>query len=137
MNRSHENAASLLERARGDRQAFHVLIADPTMPAWLVAFHAQQAVEKALKAALASASVEYPRTHNLAMLIGLLRHNSLPLPPDADEIPALTPFGTASRYDDALSSDDSVTLDQAWATQCVDRTISWAQSRCSGDKSSK
>jgi hypothetical protein len=35
MNPSHEAAMSLLEKARGDRQAYHALIADPTMISWL------------------------------------------------------------------------------------------------------
>jgi hypothetical protein len=98
MNLSHETATSLLEKARGDRQAFHALIADPIMPSWLLGFHAQQAVEKALKSVLAMSSVEYPRTHNLAMLIGLLRQCDLPLPPDTEELLQLTPFGVAFRY---------------------------------------
>ena len=36
-------------------------------------FHAQQAVEKALKAWLALLGVEYPRTHDLSLLLGILR----------------------------------------------------------------
>ena len=95
MNPSHEAAMSLLEKARGDQRAYHVLIADEKMPAWLVGFHAQQAVEKALKSVLAAASIECPRTHNLSMLVGLVRKHDLTLPPDAEELWRLTPFGAA------------------------------------------
>jgi len=35
-------------------------------------FHLQQAVEKSLKAWLAFKSVDYPRTHDLSLLLGLL-----------------------------------------------------------------
>lgn len=36
-------------------------------------FHAQQAVEKALKAWLALLGVEYPRTHDLSFLLNMLK----------------------------------------------------------------
>jgi len=134
MNPSHETAMSLLEKARGDRQAYNALITDPMMPSWLLGFHAQQAVEKALKSVLALASVEYPRTHNLAMLIGLLRQNSLPLPPDTEELSQLTPFGAAFRYDDTSPPDDSLAFDRSWAAQCIDRTIRWAEACVSGSE---
>lgn len=35
-------------------------------------FHAQQAVEKSLKAVLISRGIDFPRTHNLRMLIDVL-----------------------------------------------------------------
>jgi HEPN domain-containing protein len=128
MNQSHEIAVSLLEKARGDRKACYALAADPEIPAWLAGFHAQQAVEKALKSVLAYKLVEYPRTHNLSMLIGLLRINNLPLPPNAEEIPQLTPFGIAFRYEDTSPKDEKIPIDRIWATECVDRTILWAES---------
>ena len=52
MNPSHETALSLLEKARGDQLAYHALVDDSTIPTWLAGFHAEQAVEKALKSVL-------------------------------------------------------------------------------------
>jgi HEPN domain-containing protein len=127
MNTSREAALSLLDKARGDQRAYHALIADQKMPMWLVGFHAQQAVEKAMKSVLASASVEYPRTHNLSMLAALLKKNSLTLPPNVDELSVLTPFGVASRYDISLKSDDSLALDRERIALCIDRIIIWAE----------
>ncbi|MGQ0665336.1 MAG: HEPN domain-containing protein [Pseudomonadota bacterium] len=120
-----------LQRARGDRHAYRRLMDDPETPARRIGFHAQQAAEKAIKPVLAWASVEYPRTHNLIMLVELLRKHGLPSPPDAEELARLTPFGAALRYDDA-SPDEDVALDRAWAASCVDRTIRWAEASNTG-----
>ena len=128
MSPSHELARSLLEKARGDRHACLKLMDDSETPTWLVGFHAQQAVEKAIKAVLALSSIEYPRTHNLTILVELLGKHGLPLPSDADEIEKLTPFGAALRYDDEASSED-VPLDRAWAAACADRIVRWAEAQ--------
>ncbi|MCK5272261.1 MAG: HEPN domain-containing protein [Sedimentisphaerales bacterium] len=53
MNRSHSHALALLQKARDDEYVLRCLINDPSAPLWAIGFHAQQAVEKALKAALA------------------------------------------------------------------------------------
>jgi len=132
MSPSREAALALIEKARGDRQACRALLAEPTMPEWLVGFHCQQAVEKALKSVLTAATVEYPRTHNLAMLLELLRRHDLTLPPDAEGLARLTPFGAALRYDDTSPPDESPALDRAWAGPVMDRTIRWAESCLSG-----
>ena len=39
---------------------------------WVMAFHAQQAAEKAVKALLLSIGIEFPLTHDLATLLGRL-----------------------------------------------------------------
>ena len=134
MSPSHEAAMSLLEKARGDRQAYNALITDPMMPSWLLGFHAQQAVEKALKSVLTFATVEYPRTHNISMLIGLLKQCNMTLPPNAEELSQLTPFGAAFRYDASFSPDGSADIDRLWVSRCIDLTISWAESYISGNK---
>jgi len=127
MNPSREVARALLEKARGDRQACYALMLDPTMLAWLVGFHAQQAVEKAVKSALAAVPIEYLRTHYLSARLAFARHGGLSLPPDTEELSLLTPFGSAFRYDDELAADGSVTLDRAWVQQRLDRIIGWAE----------
>jgi hypothetical protein len=134
MNPSHEAAMFLLEKARGDRLAFNTLISDPMIPLWLIGFHAQQAVEKSLKSVLVSASVEYPRTHNISMLIGLLSKFNLPLPSNAEALSLLTPFGVVFRYDDTSLIDDTVSFDPLRAKQIIDETIIWAESYINLDK---
>ena len=68
----------------------------------IVAFHSQQAAEKALKAALVLAGVDPPRTHDLNDL-----RNRLPVgwrvkqsPPDLGRLSA---FATDSRYPDDIA----------------------------------
>lgn len=60
-------------------------------------FHAQQAVEKSLKAILAVRGVEFPRTHNLRILMNLLPPD-LSLPADPICIGKLTDYAVSSRY---------------------------------------
>lgn len=126
MNRSREYAQDLLEKARGDQFALVRLVDLPEAPIWVLGFHAQQAIEKAMKAVLASYSIEYPPTHNLVSLIVLLRDNDIALPPDSEQLPTLTPFGVAFRYDTEPEDEQSTALDRAWAKDGVERTISWA-----------
>jgi len=77
------------------------LIEDTDIPDDALGFHAQQAVEKMIKAILAWHEVPYERTHNLAYLLTLLKETSrVEAPPDAEELPTLTPWAAEFRYDD-------------------------------------
>ena len=125
MNSPVDFAHALLGKARDDGYVLKALAVDAAAPDWILGFHAQQAIEKALKAVLARQGVEYPRTHNLAMLLELLRRQNLDMPPDADELGRLTPFGVALRYDEMPDESEAV-LDREWTLQAVSRTISWA-----------
>ncbi|MBI5899303.1 MAG: HEPN domain-containing protein [Rhodocyclales bacterium] len=78
MNSASDFGRLLLEKARDDAYAFQRLADDPRAPSWILGFHAQQSVEKALKSVLASRRIEYPRTHNLAMLVELLSRKAFP-----------------------------------------------------------
>jgi HEPN domain-containing protein len=64
-----EYAEMLFRRANGDLRACRVLADDAEIDDSAVGFHAQQAVEKALKVALVLAQVELPRTHDLEQLV--------------------------------------------------------------------
>jgi HEPN domain-containing protein/predicted nucleotidyltransferase len=64
-------AREWLALARGDLEAGEMLRAGGAVP-WSIAFHAQQSAEKALKAALILAGVDFPRTHDLDELLGLV-----------------------------------------------------------------
>jgi len=62
-----------LEKASHDESAFHILLEHGKKPGLLdtVAFHAQQTVEKWLKAIIIFFNVEPPRTHDLLRLLHL------------------------------------------------------------------
>jgi HEPN domain-containing protein len=120
-----EHALALLARARDDLYVVRQLGADPEAPGWVLGFHAQQAVEKALKAVLSGAGLDYPRTHNLVMLSELLRMAAIDLPPDVDDFGRLVPYGVVLRYGDA-TTDDPPPMESAWFESVVTRTIDWA-----------
>ena len=128
MNRSPDQAAVLLEKARGDLAMLEHLARNPEMPNWGIGFHAQQAVEKAIKAVLAANSVEYPRTHNLVRLLQLLGSVFGPMPPDGMELKILTVFGVPLRYDQE-TPDQEISIDRAWAVGAARRCVAWAESR--------
>lgn len=60
-----------LRFAQADLAASRLLLTDAELPFRLACFHAQQAAEKALKAALVRGAVEFRRTHDLVVLAGL------------------------------------------------------------------
>jgi hypothetical protein len=84
----------LLHKARQDELVLERLLGDRDVDDDTLGFHAQQAAEKLLKAALASRKADYPRTHNLGVLIELLSGIGVELPADLADIDRLTPFGT-------------------------------------------
>lgn len=94
-----DHAESLLGRAEGGAQMLADLHQTSRTPDWGLGFHAQQAVEKAIKAVLTCNQVKYPHTHDLVLLLNLLAHHGLPLPPKMEVFPLLTPFGTVMRYE--------------------------------------
>jgi HEPN domain-containing protein len=127
MNRSDEYARTLLQKARDDAWVLERLSQDRDTPPWTLGFHAQQAAEKAVKAVLSAAGAEYPKTHDLQHLLNLAAGAGVALPPDADALPRLTPFGAALRYDEVPEMAGGKVLDRQWAVEVVRRTIQWAE----------
>lgn len=125
MNSHIDYAEALLRKARDDGYVVRCMAADSAAPDWIIGFHAQQAVEKAIKSVLTRHEVEFPRTHNLSMLIELLRQHGIASPPDADDLARLIPFGVVLRYDDSAGEDEPM-LERAWAVEVVHRTLDWA-----------
>ena len=87
----------LLRKADSD-----LLAADATLKAGAydaAAFHAQQAVEKFLKAFLANERVEFPFTHNLSKLIELCADANSAFSALLPVVEPLTPYAVELRYD--------------------------------------
>ena len=125
MNSHTEFADVLLRKSRDDAYVVERLAPDPVVSDWVIGFHAQQAVEKAIKSVLTRNSIEFPRTHNIAMLLELLRRARLELPPDAETLPGLVPYGVALRYD-AIDEVLGGPIDRASLLSPVARTLHWA-----------
>ncbi len=95
----------LLRKAKQDELAVEKLLDDRDIEDDLIGFHAQQAAEKMLKAVLAARQVDYPKTHNLRVLVELLFAEGVRLPEKLSEIDRLTQFGTTFRYDSISIAD--------------------------------
>lgn len=86
------------KKAEGDLRAARLLLAaDPPEPD-AVAFHAQQAVEKYLKAYLVHLGVDPPRTHDLITLFDLIAPHDDRLEPLRESARPLSPLAVQVRY---------------------------------------
>ncbi|HEX5762293.1 MAG TPA: HEPN domain-containing protein [Solirubrobacterales bacterium] len=125
--RSGDDLAELLmEKAAGDEKILFRLIDEEDIPDDGLGFHAQQAVEKMIKAVLAHNEVSYERTHNIAYLLTLLDGASIPKPDNAVDLPNLSPWAAELRYarqpeavPDRVAMRSSVEQTKAW------RKLSW------------
>lgn len=88
----------LLESARQDEKAVAALSGISDIGDAIVGFHAQQAVEKTLKAVLSSAGIVFRRTHDIAELLDLLTDSGLPPPPASETLDELNPYAVEARY---------------------------------------
>ena len=128
--RSREHAENLLEKATQDAYTVGLMLPDPNSPDDVIGFHAQQVVEKCLKAVLASRGVRYPHTHKIGDLMDLLRTSGVDVPefppPLTEGAEVLTPFGAEFRY--GVRTDKKMpAFDRSWAADCVKKTREWAE----------
>ena len=94
-----EHALAMLEMARKDLTALGGMLDRAIFADEVFGFHAQQAVEKALKAWLALSGSGYPKIHDLQELMALLRDNSQEVPKAFQELIDLTDFAAQFRYE--------------------------------------
>ena len=88
-------ANMLLDRAASDSAAVHVLIANEDMLDDVVGFHAQQAVEKALKVALVLADIDFPNSHDLRELADIAAEDGISVPSSIQAARWLTPWAVS------------------------------------------
>jgi hypothetical protein len=124
-----DHAQLLMEKAAGDEKILFRLIDEDDIPDDGLGFHAQQAVEKMIKAVLARNEVSYERTHNIAYLLNLLDEASIPKPDRADDLPNLSPWAAEFRY--SRSPED--VPDRPQMRSLVEQTKVWAESQLKGD----
>jgi len=118
-------AEDLLALAREDEVAARALLDVGVVTDRIVGFHAQQAVEKSLKAVLAVHDVEFPFTHDLGALAELSIKAGAAPPPALSEVDQLTPFGVSLRYG---ALDDLVPVARATALSWAEQAVAWARS---------
>ncbi len=91
-------AREWVAKAEGDlKTAAHTLQLGSECPTDVVCFHAQQCVEKYLKALLIVTGLDVPRTHDLERLTAMLPKRARPVY-TIEEQARLTDYATAARY---------------------------------------
>ncbi len=115
-------AADWLRRARSDLVLAGIALPQDVMYNELC-FHAQQAVEKSLKAVLVYFGIEFRRVHDLDYLMTLLPAE-VSLPPDAEEIVSLTTYAVMLRYPGDY--EDVTEEEYRWAIQAARAAYAWA-----------
>jgi len=117
------SANEWLRRARSDLALAGTKPVDPILCNDLC-FHAQQAVEKAIKAVLVSRQIIFPRTHLLELLLNLLPP-SLPSIPGYGSLADLSVYAVIARY----PGDYEDTTDAEWqhAVRQATAVVRWAE----------
>ena len=100
MTASLDEARRFLSLASDDLAAFRTLAATPHIREAIAIFHAQQTIEKCLKAVLFANEVEFRRTHDLYELADRIEQASIALPHNAEELGLLNPYAVEFRYGD-------------------------------------
>ena len=116
----------MLRLARRDHAAFDALIAASGVPAAVALFHAQQAVEKALKSTMCLYGVTFRRTHDLEQLASQLADAGHAAPVGEAELSRLTPYAVEYRYDD----DAPELLSGEQAKAIVESVMAWTAGHC-------
>lgn len=127
MTPAFEEAIRLLRLAQRDNETFRLLKDIPQASLAAVGFHAQQSIEKALKAVCVLRDIEIRRTHDLAALAELIRASGVTPAVDIDTLRLINPFTVEFRYDDELVApitrdelDGAVSGILGWAAQCLE-----------------
>lgn len=120
MSAAPDLPGDLLALAREDLASAEALDREERVSDAPVGFHAQQAVEKALKAVIASRDEEFPFTHDIGLLMQLCQDTGFELPADLTEADRLTPYAAAIRY--GLGDPGAVASQHAlrWAALAVE-----------------
>ncbi len=132
------NADEWLKFAGADLRAARLLLADTAVPSRIACFHAHQAAEKALKAALVEESTPFRKTHDLIVLVGLLAQ-SLAAELMTMDVLLLQPWAVDGRYPgdlpDATHAEASEVVATAEAiVAAVDRWLRMTEHGLTGDQ---
>ena len=119
-------AAVLARKAEDDARAMQLLAPNQEISDEIIGFHAQQAVEKWLKAVLGSRGVEFEYTHDLHRLIAEVKAAVGEFPFDVPEVVALTEHAVPLRYDEIL---DTEPLDREAVVRLVKEVGEWADAQ--------
>jgi HEPN domain-containing protein len=117
-------ARLLIARAVDDEALVRKVSSDTDIADAIVGFHAQQAVEKLIKAVLAARGVAFMKSHALSYLIGVVEENEIEAPEALSEADVLSPWAVEFRYE----GEEPPVLDRLAALALVEQVRTWAES---------
>lgn len=118
-------AALLSRKASDDATAVREFAENPDISDEIIGFHAQQAIEKWLKALMASRGLVQQRTHDIDQLCRELEADGVQLPLPRPRLAELTIFAVPLRYEQLL---DTEPLDRQDTVALVEEVGKWASS---------
>ena len=118
-----ELAARLARKAQEDAIAVREFGANLEIADSIVGFHAQQAVEKWLKALMALRGIPQTRIHDIDRLAEILEEDGVKLPIGRDQLDELTQYAVPLRYEDLL---DAEPLNREATVELVETVSTWA-----------
>ena len=116
-------AQALLRAAERDWKTVELLLQHHDAPVSSVGFHAQQYLEKVIKAVLVSNAVIFRRTHELERLADLLERQGIDLPLPKDQLRRLNPFAVITRYQDI----ELTLIDINTVAEMMERVYAWVE----------
>lgn len=124
---------TLARKARSDATAAREFAGNPEITDEILGFHAQQAIEKWLKAIIAGRGESFEHTHDLRRLVRVAAHDLGKAPFDVDAVIALTQYSAPLRYEDLL---DAEPLDREATIGLMDKVGKWAEDALEGAEDS-
>jgi HEPN domain-containing protein len=113
----------LLARSLDDQTLVRKVGSDDEIADAIIGFHAQQAVEKSIKAVLAAHGVAFMKSHALSYLIGLVEDNDITAPEALSEADVLAPWAVEFRYE----GEQPPALDRSASLALVEQVHAWAE----------
>jgi HEPN domain-containing protein len=123
-----EASRVLAQKAVEDATAVREFASNSEIADSIIGFHAQQAVEKWLKAVMAGRGLKRTRTHDVDRLLEILEKDGCELPPAGVRLDELTQYAVPLRYDQLL---DAEPLDRDATVALVDEVGHWAEAQLS------
>lgn len=117
-----ETSRILLKKAEEDATAVREFAGNPEIGDSIIGFHAQQAVEKWLKAVTAASGVRHSTIHDIDRLIEIVMAAGIDVPLDRDQLAVLTQYAVPFRYDELL---DAESLEREVLVALVDEVAVW------------
>jgi HEPN domain-containing protein len=117
-----ETSRILQKKAEEDATPVREFAGNPEIGDSIIGFHAQQAVEKWIKAVTAARGVRHSGIHDIDRLFEIVERIGVEIPLDRDRLVVLTQYAVPLRYDELL---DAESLDRAVLVALVDEVAEW------------